>query len=314
MDTVYDVLIVGGGPAGLTAGLYAGRAMLQAAIVEARGPGGQVVLTHEIENYPGFSEPISGALLAANMVDQANRFGVDMYYSPVESLNLQGKIKEVVTEQGKFRAKTVIIATGVNPKMLGVPGEKEFIGRGVSYCATCDGAFFRDRDVAVVGGGDTAVKEALFLTRFARRVWLIHRRDSLRAEQIQQKRLLENTKITPLWNKVVAEIRGDTRVTGLRLQDVQSGEESHLAVQGVFVFVGRQPGGPLAGSGIALDEEGYIITDEDMSTNIPGVYAVGDVRRKRWRQIVTAVNDGCIAALSAAEYIEENFGKDEDDD
>ncbi len=307
MDRVLDVLVIGGGPAGLTAGLYAGRALLNTAIVEGRGAGGQVILTHEIENYPGFVEPISGAELAANMAAQTSRFDVAMLNSPVEALKLEGKIKEVVTQQEALKAKTVILATGVTPKMLGVPGEQKYIGRGVSYCATCDGAFFRGKKVAVVGGGDTAVKEALFLTKFAEHVWLIHRRDSLRAEQILQKRLLENPKITPLWNKVVAEIHGELKVTGVSLTDTKDESTSRLDLQGVFIFVGRQPEGPLEGSGILTDKDGYIITDENMATNIPGVYAVGDVRQKAWRQIVTAVGDGAIAALSAAEYIQENF-------
>lgn len=311
METIHDVVIIGGGPAGLTAGLYAGRALLSTAIVEGRGPGGQVVLTHEIENYPGFVEPISGAELAANMMAQASRFDVQLVNSPVESLDLKGRIKKVITENNVLAAKTVILATGVTPKTLGAPGEKKFTGRGVSYCATCDGAFFRGKKVAVVGGGDTAVKEALFLTKFAHQVWLIHRRDSLRAEQIQQKRLLDNAKVVPLWNKVVSEVHGDLKVTGLTLADTRDGEISKLDLDGVFVFVGRQPGGPLSGSGIAQDDEGYIMTDDEMKTNIPGVFAVGDVRSKRWRQIVTAVSDGCIAALSAAEYIEENFREEE---
>src|SRR5690554_580978 len=311
MENLHDVVIVGGGPAGLTAGLYAGRAMLSTAIVEGKGPGGQVVLTHEIENYPGFVEPVSGAQLAANMVAQTSRFDVTMVNSPVEKLELDGKIKHVITEQGTLQAKTVLLATGVTPRMLNVPGEKKFVGRGVSYCATCDGAFFRGKDVAVVGGGDTAVKEALFLTKFAERVYLIHRRDRLRAEQIQQRRLLEHKKITPLWNKTVTEVEGEMKVSGVTFIDTQDGAESHLDIEGLFVFVGRQPGGPLVDSGIALDKEGYIITDADMRTNIPGVFAMGDVRQKKWRQVVTAVSDGCIAALSAAEYIEEYFREDD---
>lgn len=307
MDNVLDVLIIGGGPAGLAAGLYAGRAMLDTAIVEGRGAGGQVILTHEIENYPGFVEPISGAELAANMAAQTSRFNVAMLNSPVEALKLADNIKEVVTQQETLRARTVILATGVTPKMLGVPGEQKYIGRGVSYCATCDGAFFRGKKVAVVGGGDTAVKEALFLTKFAEHVWLIHRRDSLRAEQILQQRLLAHPKITPLWNKVVSEIHGELKVTGVSLVDTKDESVSRLELQGVFIFVGRQPEGPLEGSGILTDKDGYIITNENMETNIPGVYAVGDVRQKAWRQIVTAVSDGAIAALSAAEYIQENF-------
>ena len=306
MEKVHDVVIIGAGPAGLTAGLYAGRAMLETAVVEGKGPGGQVILTHEIENYPGFVDPISGFELAANIVAQTTRFGVDLINSPVESIHLDEKVKRIVTAGGTLEAKTVILATGVTPKMMGAPGERKFTGRGVSYCATCDGAFFRGKKVAVVGGGDTAVKEALFMTKFADQVWLVHRRDKMRAEQVQQRRLLENPKIIPLWNKVITEIHGEFKVTGVTLKD-NTGDISHLDLDGVFVFVGRQPEGPLANTGITLDSEGYIITDENMSTNIPGVFAVGDVRHKRWRQIVTAVSDGCIAALSAAEYIEENF-------
>lgn len=307
MDGILDVLIIGGGPGGLAAGLYAGRAMLSTAIVEGRGPGGQVILTHEIENYPGFVEPISGAELAANMAAQTSRFGVEMLNVPVESIQLAEKIKVINAGEKTLKAKTVIVATGVTPKMLGAPGEQEFLGRGVSYCATCDGAFFRGKRVAVVGGGDTAVKEALFLTKFAEHVWLIHRRDSLRAEQILQDRLLANLKITPVWNSVVEEIQGDKKVSGVALASTVDGAKSALAVDGVFIFVGRQPVGPLAESGIAVNKEGYIITNEEMETNLPGVYGVGDVRQKSWRQIVTAVSDGAIAALNAAEYIQDNF-------
>ena len=306
MENIHDVVIIGAGPAGLTAGLYAGRAMLETAIVEAKGPGGQVILTHEIENYPGFVDPVSGAQLAANIVAQTSRFGVDLINSPVESIQLEGKVKRIHTQQGMMQARTVILATGVTPKFLGVPGERKFTGRGVSYCATCDGAFFKGKKVAVVGGGDTAVKEALFLTKFADQVWLVHRRDKMRAEQVQQQRLLANPKIIPLWNKVITEIHGEFKVSGITMKD-KDGGISHLDLDGVFVFVGRQPEGPLAGTGITLDPEGYIITDDSMATNIPGVFAIGDVRHKRWRQIVTAVSDGCIAALSAAEYIEDNF-------
>jgi thioredoxin reductase (NADPH) len=314
MDNILDVLIIGAGPAGLAAGLYSGRAMLDTAIIEGKGPGGQVVLTHEIENYPGFVDPISGAELAANMAAQTSRFDVAMLNSPVEELKLEGKIKEAVTQEGTYKAKTIIVATGVTPKMLAVPGEEKYIGRGVSYCATCDGAFFRGKKVAVVGGGDTAVKEALFLTKFAEHVWLIHRRDSLRAELINQKRLLENPKITPLWHKVVTEISGGLKVTGVSLMDTRDQAVSNLDLQGIFIFVGRQPKGPLEGSGILTDDDGYIITDDNMETNIPGVYAVGDIRHKAWRQIVTAVSDGTIAALSAAEYIQDNFWEDEEND
>lgn len=307
MEKVLDVLIIGGGPGGLAAGLYAGRAMLNTAIVEGKGPGGQVVLTHEIENYPGFVDPISGAELAANMAAQTKRFNVEFISSPVERMQLTGQLKEIVTQEEVLQARTVILATGVIPRMLAVPGEQKYIGRGVSYCATCDGAFFRGKNIAVIGGGDTAVKEALFLTKFAQHVWLIHRRDSLRAEQILQNRLLANPKITPLWNTVVEEIQGENKVNRVGLISTLDGSKSDLAVEGVFIFVGRQPVGPLAESGIAIDGEGYIITNDEMETNIPGVYGVGDVRQKSWRQIVTAVSDGAIAALNAAEYIQENF-------
>lgn len=311
METIHDVVIIGAGPAGLTAGLYAGRAMLDTVVIEAKGPGGQVVLTHEIENYPGFVDPVSGGQLAANMMTQTTRFGVDLLSMAVDKVELADKVKLIHTPQGILKTKTVIVATGVSPRMLGVPGEKKFVGRGVSYCATCDGAFFRGKKVAVVGGGDTAVKEALFMTKFAEQVWLIHRRDRLRAEMVQQRRLLSNPKITPLWNTVITEIKGEMKVSGVSLQNTQTGSASELDLDGVFVFVGRQPEGPLQDSGISLCTEGYIKTDEDMRTNIPGVYAVGDVRHKRWRQIVTAVSDGCIAALSAAEYIEDNFEEEE---
>ena len=314
MNNIFDVLIIGGGPAGLSAGLYAGRALLNTAIVEGKGPGGQVAVTHEIENYPGFVEPISGAELAANMAAQTSRFNVEMLSSPVEKLELMGKTKQVITQDGVLRAKTVILATGVTPRMLEVPGEQEFIGRGVSYCATCDGAFFRGKRVAVVGGGDTAVKEALFLTKFADAVWLVHRRDSLRAEQILQRRLLENPKITPLWNKVVTRIHGNMKVTGVSLEDTKDGTTEELELDGVFIFVGRQPEGPLTGSGILTDDDGYIVTNENMETNIPGVFGVGDIRQKAWRQVVTAVSDGAIAALSATEYIHDNFLEDENND
>jgi thioredoxin reductase (NADPH) len=305
---IHDIIIIGAGPAGLTAALYSGRALLDTVIVEARGPGGQVILTHEIENYPGFVEPVSGAHLAANMLEQSVRFGVKLVSSPVDRMDLAEPVKVIHTADGPVYGKTVILATGVNPKLLGATGEKEYVGRGVSYCATCDGAFFRNREVAVIGGGDTAVKEAIFLTKFASKVWLVHRRNQLRAEPIQRQRMLANEKITPIWNTVVREIKGDgKRVTALGLENLVDGATQELPVGGVFIFVGRQPMGPLAGSGLHLDNDGHLITDEEMHTNIPGVFAVGDVRSKRWRQIATAVGDGCTAALSAAEYIEENF-------
>lgn len=306
-ERIYDVVVIGAGPAGLTAGLYAGRALLDTVIVEAKGPGGQVVMTHEIENYPGFVQPVSGAQLAQAMLEQTSRFGVGMVTGPVRRVDLSGSIKTVHTDSGAIRGRTVVIATGVVPKTLDVPGEREYTGRGVSYCATCDGAFFRDKRVGVVGGGDTAVKEAMFLTRFAREVFLIHRRDRLRAEQVQQQRLLENPKITPLWHTVVEDIQGDgKRLTGVVLVELKSGKRRGLPLDGLFVFVGRSPVGPVENTELALDDDGYIITDERMATNVPGVFAVGDVRSKRWRQIVTAVNDGCVAALEAAEFIEQH--------
>lgn len=309
-ERIYDVVIIGAGPAGLTAGLYAGRALLDTIIVEAKGPGGQVSLTHEIENYPGFVQPISGAELAQAMLEQTTRFGVKLKTGPVHAIDLAGKVKTLHTDRGIIRGRTVVIATGVEPKTLNVPGEREYTGRGVSYCATCDGAFFRGKKVCVVGGGNTAVKEALFLTRFAREVLLIHRRDRMRAEQVQQQRLLDNPKIKPLWHKTVEEIQGDgKRMTGVVLKEVKSGKQQVLLLDGVFVFVGQSPVGPLANTELALDGEGYIITDEEMATNIPGVFAVGDVRSKRWRQVVTAVSDGCVAALQAEEYIENIAGR-----
>lgn len=308
---IHDVVIVGAGPAGLAAGLYAGRALLDTVILESRGPGGQMAQTHEIENYPGFVNPVSGADLVQAMLEQAKRFGASIESGMVEKLDLTGKIKEIHTSAGILKAKALILATGVEPRRLGVPGENEYTGRGVSYCATCDGAFFRGKKVAVVGGGDTAVKEALFLTRFASEIVLIHRRDQLRSEQIQRQRLLSDKVISPRWFHVVQEIKGDgKRVQGVLLENLQSGDSSYLALDGVFVFIGRSPVGPLTDSGLKLDQGGFVITDESMATNIPGVFAAGDVRSKRWRQIVTATSEGSVAALEAAEYIENNQGSD----
>ncbi len=302
---IRDVVIIGGGPAGMAAGLYASRALLDTVIVESKGPGGQMAQTHEIENYPGFVQPVAGAELVQAMLDQAKRFGLSVETGTVEQLDLSGDIKTVHTSSGVVKAKALILATGVEPKRLGVPGEQEYTGRGVSYCATCDGAFFRGKKVAVVGGGDTAVKEALFLTRFAREVVLIHRRDQLRSEHIQRQRLLNSKTISPRWFHVVHEIKGDgKRVDGVIVENIQSGSISPLALDGVFVFIGRTPVGPLADSGLELDKEGFVITDESMATNIPGVFAAGDVRSKKWRQIVTATAEGSVAALEAAEYIE----------
>jgi thioredoxin reductase (NADPH) len=300
----YDVIIVGGGPAGLTAGLYAGRARLRIAIFEMGVFGGQAFTTYHIANYPGFPQPISGPELAEKMELQMREYDVEVISQPVERIELANRKKVIYTPEGVYYADAVIIATGVKPRKLGVPGEDRFIGRGVSFCATCDGAFFRDKVVAVIGGGDSAIQEAIFLTRFASKVYVVHRRNELRATRIMQEAAFGNSKIEFVWDTVVAEIQGDQVVTLLRLKNARSGELSDLRVDGVFVYVGNDPNTGLVSELVSLDEQGYIKTDESMATLIPGVYAAGDVRRKSLRQIVTAASDGAVAASSCVKYLE----------
>ncbi|MEW6231220.1 MAG: thioredoxin-disulfide reductase [Chloroflexota bacterium] len=306
---VYNTLIIGGGPGGLTAGLYAARAGLRVVLLEKGLPGGQISTTFRVENYPGFPEGIGGPELGSVIEQQAAHFGVPIVLTEVTGVELGGQIKTVRATNGDYRGRTVIVATGANPAALNVPGEERLRGRGVSYCATCDGAFFRGKDVAVVGGGDAAVEEALFLTRLARKVTIVHRRDVLRAAKVAQDRAFADPKIEFRWDTVVDEILGQDEVRGLALRNVKTGARSELAVEGVFIYVGMRPNTQFLGGQLALDAQGYIIANEEMETNVPGVFAVGDVRRKRLRQVVTAVADGAIAATAADVYLRGDANK-----
>jgi len=303
----YDLIVIGGGPAGLTAGLYGARGGLNTLIIERGAPGGQAGQTDRIENYPGFPEGISGLDLAFKFTEQAQRHGARLEMGTVEKVDFSGEIKRVWTNEAEYTGRAVIIATGASPRPLEVPGEETLRGRGVSYCATCDGAFFRGKKVAVVGGGDSAVEEALFLTRFAEQVTIIHRRDRLRAIKVLQQRAQENPKISFYWNTVVEAILGENKVEALRLKDVVSGGTWEEPFDGVFIFIGLKPNTEFLGNAIALDENGYIITREDLSTSAPGVFAAGDVRAKAFRQVTTAVGDGAAAAMAAQRYLTEAF-------
>lgn len=303
---VYDMVIIGGGPAGYTAALYAARAGLNAVVLEKLSPGGQMALTSELDNYPGFPDGVDGFALAEQMQQQAERFGSKAEYALAEEVDLHADPKRLKTSEGTFYAKTVVIATGANPKELGLPGEKDLVGRGVAYCASCDGAFYKGKTVAVVGGGNSAVADALLLSRVAEKVILIHRRDSLRATKIYHQALLSAPNVEVRWNSQVIELLHGERLTGLRLKDVTSSEESQLSCHGVFISVGRTPATQLVEGQLDLDESGYIPADETTQTAIPGVYAVGDVRTKQLRQVVTAVADGAYAVHMAEEYLAEH--------
>jgi len=302
---VWDVLIVGAGPAGLAAGIYAGRSELQTVIID-RLPGGQLLITEEIENYPGFYEGITGFELSEKLRQHAEKFGAKLESGhTVLEVTQDGELFKVKSDYGEFSGKTLIWAAGSNPKKLGVPGESEFVGRGVSYCAVCDGAFFKDKVVAVVGGGDSALEEALYLTKFARKVYLIHRRDKFRAVRIIQQRVSKSDKIEPLLNKVVTSINGKDFVESLTLRDVISGQETELPVDGVFIFIGNEPNTAPIAHLVDTDPGGFVITDEEMRTKTPGLFAAGDVRSKPLRQVVTAAADGAVAAMSVTKYLEE---------
>lgn len=303
---IYDMVIIGGGPAGYTAALYAARAGLDAVVLEKLSPGGQMALTSELDNYPGFPDGVDGFALAEQMQQQAERFGSKTEYALAEEVDLHADPKRLKTSEGTFYAKTVVIATGANPKELGLPGEKDLVGRGVAYCASCDGAFYKGKTVAVVGGGNSAVADALLLSRVAEKVILIHRRDSLRATRIYHQALLSAPNVEVRWNSQVIELLHGEKLTGLRLKDVTSGEESQLSCDGVFISVGRTPATQLVEGQLDLDESGYIPADETTQTAIPGVYAVGDVRTKQLRQVVTAVADGAYAVHMAEEYLAEH--------
>jgi thioredoxin reductase (NADPH) len=306
---LYDVIIIGGGPAGLTAGLYTSRARLKTLLIEKGLAGGQVANTEFIENYPGFDEGISGQELSRRMEVQAKKFGTEIIKGTVKQILLNGKIKKIILDENEkvYEAKTIIIATGAHPKPLGIEGEDRLKGKGVSYCATCDGAFFKGEKIAVIGGGDSAVEEALFLTRFAEIVHIIHRRDRLRATKIAQERAFANEKIRFIWNSVIKKIDGEDSVKAIHLRNVRTGEESILEVSGVFIYIGYIPNTEFIKGLVELNENNYIITDDEMMTSVRGIFAAGDVRAKSLKQIATAVGDGATAAVSAARYIEENF-------
>jgi len=300
----YDLVILGGGPAGLTAGLYAARARLNAVLFEQSLLGGQVLITDWIENYPGFPEGITGPHMVELMNDQAERFGLKIESDEAMSVDFTDSIKKIRLSEKTITAQAVIIATGAGPKRLGVPGEEQFFGKGISSCATCDGPFYRDRVVAAVGGGDTAVKESIFLTKFAKKVYLIHRRDQFRAEKIFTERALANDKIDILWNTVVTGVSGLDRVESVHVRNVKTGEASSLKADAFFVWIGILPNADFLGDAVKRDEFGFIDADTDMETSVPGVFAAGDVRVTSLRQIATAVGDGAVAAHSAENYIE----------
>lgn len=302
---IYDVIIVGAGPAGMTAAVYTSRANMSTLMLERGIPGGQMANTEEIENYPGFGS-ILGPDLSNKMFEHAQKFGAEYAYGDVKEVRDGHPYKTVITSDNKeYLAKSVIVASGAEHRLLGVPGEKELSGRGVSYCAVCDGAFFRNKELVVVGGGDSAVEEAVFLTRFATKVTIVHRRDQFRAQKILQKRAFENEKISVIWDTVVKEIRGDGVVQSVLLENVKTGEQSEFPTNGVFIYVGMDPLSSAVKHLGITNEAGYVLTDERMHTKVPGIFAAGDVREKTLRQVVTATGDGSIAAQAAQHYVEE---------
>ncbi|NLB91068.1 MAG: thioredoxin-disulfide reductase [Clostridiales bacterium] len=309
MEKIYDVAIIGAGPAGLAAALYAGRSRLDTLLIEKAKEGGQIVITSELENYPGSIPEETGPSLIGRMVDQADRFGAEKIFDTIEDVTLEGDVKVLKGQKNTYQAKTVIVATGANPRLIGCPGEKELTGKGVSYCATCDANFFEDFEVFVVGGGDAAVEEGIYLSKFARKVTIIHRRDALRACKSIQEKAFKNPKIEFMWNSVVTELKGDGILTSMVVKDTLTGETREIEADeedgtfGVFVFVGFVPHSDLFQEKLDM-EYGYILTDANMQTNVPGVFAAGDVRKTPLRQVVTAASDGAIAATMAERYLE----------
>ena len=304
-DIVYDMIIVGGGPGGYTSALYAARAGFNVLVLEKFSAGGQMALTHQIDNYPGFEDGIDGFSLADKMKKQAERFGARSENAEVIKVNLTVNPKEIETAKGTFLSKTVLLASGANPRELGVDKETELIGRGVAYCASCDGMFYRGKIVVVVGGGNTAAADAILLSRIAKKVIIVHRRDTLKATRIYHEPLMNAENVEFKWDSTVTELLYEDKITGVKIKNVKTGEESIIDCDGVFVSVGRKPATDFFGSQLDLDENGYIIADETTKTSIPGVYAVGDIRTKQLRQVVTAVSDGAMAVHSAEEYLAE---------
>ena len=307
-ERIYDMIIAGGGPGGYTAALYAARAGLSVLVLEKLSAGGQMALTTQIDNYPGFSGGVDGFTLGQDMKAGAERFGAQSLRTTIRELKLSGDRKEVVTDTGTLYARTVVVATGANPRKLGLPGEEALTGRGVSYCGHCDGMFFRGKTVAVVGGGNSAVAEALFLSRIVGKVYLIHRRDTLRATKLYQKQLEALPNVEILWESAVTELLQEEKLSCITVKHLPTGAESRLELDGLFISVGRVPETSLVQGQLTLDEDGYIAAGEDTKTNLPGVYAVGDVRSKALRQIVTATADGAVAAHFAEHYLSQQGG------
>ncbi len=302
----YDVIVIGAGPAGLSAAIYAARGGLKVAVFEKAMIGGQITVTEDVENYPGFEHAITGFDLTDTMKRQAQRFGAEFIEAEVTSLGLEGKCKIIGTSDNEYRTKAIIYCSGASPRRLNVPGEERLTGRGVSYCATCDGALYRGKTVAVIGGGDSAIEEGMFLTRFAEKVYVIHRRHELRAQYIIQQRAFKNHKMEFVWDTVVQEIKGEAKVSEIELYNRKTDKINFLTVDGVFIYVGILPNTTLLESRLNLDSGGFVLTDEYMHTNVPGIFAAGDVRSKVLRQVVTATSDGAIAAWSAEKWIEDN--------
>jgi thioredoxin reductase (NADPH) len=305
-EKIYDMIVLGAGPAGLSAAIYGGRAQMSTLVIEPKIAGGEITLTDRLDNYPGFPEGIGGFEFGLLLEKQASRFGAEMVSTVVQMIEPEGKIKKVITSSGVFSGRTLVIATGTAPRTLGVPGEEAFTGRGISFCATCDGPLFRQKRTAVIGGGDAAVEEALYLSRFAAEVLLIHRRDTLRAVSSLRSRLAENPRVSFLGDMVVKEFKGDQKLETIILQKVTDNSLGEVSVDGAFLYIGRIPSSGFV-EGVEKDGQGYIITNEEMETSIPGVFAAGDIRRKLLRQVVTAAADGAIAATMALKYVENNL-------
>ena len=303
MEKVYDMIVIGGGPAGYTAALYAARAGLSVAVLEKMSIGGQMALTDIIDNYPGFEEGVEGFTLGMKMQAGAERFGAETVYAEVTEVSLLGRVKRVVTTYGEMLARTVVIATGADPRTLGIAGEERLLGRGLHYCAHCDGRFYKGKEVMVVGGGNTAAADALYLSHLAAKVTVVHRRDTLRATRIYHEPLMAAKNVEFLWDSAVSDYVVDGRVRGARVKNLKTGAETEVACDGIFVSVGRKPNTELFAGQITLDEAGYVVADETTRTNLPGVFAVGDVRTKALRQVVTAVGDGAVAVHFAEEYL-----------
>lgn len=301
----YDVIIIGGGPAGMTAGLYTSRARLKTLLIENALFGGQMTTTELIENYPGFPQGVSGDELSRFMEEQAKRFGMETVSDEVTGVNLEQELKKVKTYEGEYTCRGLIICTGAEYRKLGVPGEEEYRGKGISYCATCDGAFFKDSRIIVVGGGDSALTEALFLTKFVSELTIIHRRDALRATKIYQERALSNPKIKFLWNSVVQEIKGDSVVRSAVVKNMKTGDVKEVETEGAFLFIGLVPRTHFLKELVQMDESGYVVTNENCETSVKGIFAAGDCRKKLLRQISTSVGDGATAAFAAEKYLEE---------